>query len=332
MAVEPSLLIVGGCEYRFEVLAPQMRVSAGWAHHGVAVLGDDILVVAGPDEATLIRMDRSGRERGRAPTELVEMHGITATRGGGDLLWVADNGQKAMPDRPSYRTLTRLGRVVALDLSGRVHHEIATPEIEAYDSSPWRPCAVVVDEEVLGGSGDIFVADGYGQSLLHRFWRDGRLLATFDGSTSGTPFDTPHDLLIDRRGQVPELYIADRANARIVVLDLEGRFLRAVGEGVLSSPSGLAISGQLLFVAELRGRIAVLDEADRSVGYLGASRAPERLGWPNALDDAGNTIPVPDLVPGRFNSPHGIDTDSSGAVYVTEWLIGGRIVRLAPLR
>jgi hypothetical protein len=34
------------------------------------------------------------------------------------------------------------------------------------------------------------------------------------------------------------------------------------------------------------------------------------------------------LQPGRFNSPHGLATDASGAIYVSEWLIGGRFTKL----
>jgi hypothetical protein len=33
---------------------------------------------------------------------------------------------------------------------------------------------------------------------------------------------------------------------------------------------------------------------------------------------------------GKFNSPHGIATDCDGAIYVSEWLVGGRLVKLDP--
>lgn len=323
-------LMLGDVEYAWQELAPEASGNAGWAHHGVAVLEDGDLVVGAPDQASLVRLDRSGRERGRAATGLVEMHGLTASRGGEEVVWVADNGQKATPGQPRYGTLARAGRVVALTLAGSLARELELPEIAAYERAPWKPCAVAVDEVVDGGSGDIWVADGYGESLLHRYSGSGRLLGTFDARETGTAFDTPHDVIVDRRRGVPEVYVADRSNRRLVVFDLEGRFLRTAGTGSLSSPSGLATSGQLLFVAELRGRVAVLDGNDQLLGYLGASDAADREGWPNAVDGQGDTIPVPDLHPGSFNSPHGISTDANGAVYVSEWLIGGRIVRLAP--
>ncbi len=34
------------------------------------------------------------------------------------------------------------------------------------------------------------------------------------------------------------------------------------------------------------------------------------------------------MKPGRFNSPHGVDVDTDGNVYVVEWIVGGRIIKL----
>ncbi|MQG34294.1 MAG: hypothetical protein FI717_08320 [SAR202 cluster bacterium] len=52
-------------------------------------------------------------------------------------------------------------------------------------------------------------------------------------------------------------------------------------------------------------------------------------GWPNNKDSAGNIIPTNLLESGKFNSPHGICTDGEGNIYVEEWLIGGRTVKLS---
>jgi sugar lactone lactonase YvrE len=52
-------------------------------------------------------------------------------------------------------------------------------------------------------------------------------------------------------------------------------------------------------------------------------------GWPNNKDDEGNVVPTCLLEPGKFNSPHGMTVDSEGNIYVAEWLIGGRMIKLA---
>ena len=325
-------LMIGEVVYRWEEIAVADAPSEGWAHHGVAVLDDCTVLFARPDRATLALFDRQGRMRSEVETDLTEMHKMTVVEDGGrSAIWVADNGHKYLPHRPRYSDFVRQGRIVLIGLEdGAVRAEIPTPEHEAYERGAWSPCAVAVDEERFGGSGEIWVADGYGKSLLHRFTPDGGLIATLDGSESGQVFDTPHDVVIDRRRAMPELYVADRTNRRIVVFGLGGDYLREVGAGVLTSPTGLATSGDLLIVTELRGSIAVFDGDDEFIGRLGETHREESEVWPNALDELGNAVRPPDLLAGHFNSPHGVATDASGTVYVSEWLIGGRLVRLIP--
>ena len=137
--------------------------------------------------------------------------------------------------------------------------------------------------------------------------------------------------MIDTRKSEPELYVADRANARIVGLDLEGEFKRVINSGILSTPCAFATGGEVLAVAELRARMSLLDSEDRLIGYLGGNEVVcDRPGWPNALDENGSPVRPSDaeLSAGKFNSPHGIAIDGSGNIYVPEWLIGGRFTKL----
>ncbi len=48
----------------------------------------------------------------------------------------------------------------------------------------------------------------------------------------------------------------------------------------------------------------------------------------NWHDETGQTV-APRIVDGTFNSPHGI-TARGGAIYLTEWMIGGRVIQLRP--
>jgi hypothetical protein len=206
--------------------------------------------------------------------------------------------------------------------------ELTQPDSPAYENAHWSPCAVAVVPPGDGGDGSIWVADGYGQSLLHCFTNSGTHLYTLDGSESGTPFDTPHGLLIDRRKPVPELYVADRSNRRLVVYSVDGSFLRTISVAELTSPSALAIAGDLLVVAELFGAITALDIEDRPIGALGDESVTTRPGWPNRLD--GGTY-APHLHAMSFNSPHGVTADANGNIFVAEWLVGGRLVQLEPI-
>ena len=189
---------------------------------------------------------------------------------------------------------------------------------------------MAVDETRYGGNGDVWVADGYGESLVHRYSPDGRYLSILErGGGPAGRFNCPHGVFIDRRHASPELWVADRGNARVQVYDTEGHWLRTVGDGFLSSPSAFATDGANIVVGELYARLAVVDEDDRLVGYLGEdAEARERPGWPNGLGPDEHPVRNPHLHPGRFNSPHGLAADADGNYYVAEWLIGGRMIKL----
>ncbi len=116
---------------------------------------------------------------------------------------------------------------------------------------------------------------------------------------------------------------------------MDGHYLRAFGDGFLNSPSGFAVLGDLLVIAELYSRLAVVDADDNFVGYVGASETaqagvgwPDRPGWPNAMSDDARAMRA--HLPGvdGFNSPHSLATDADGNLFVSEWLIGGRYTKL----
>jgi hypothetical protein len=185
---------------------------------------------------------------------------------------------------------------------------------------------VVPDGDHRGG---LWVADGYGANLLHLFSSDGEHIVTVDATSSGTRFDTPHALLIATRGGERELYVADRANHRIVVLSMAGEFKRTVGERFLSRPAGLATDGDLLLVADLDGAVNVLDHNDNLVTTIGRASISHDDEWPNDVDAEGN-LAGPAYTPATLNSPHGITCDSSSRILISEWSIGGRVIQLQP--
>ncbi len=301
-----------------------------WAHHDLAVTADQRVVGfrSGGDRFWIL--DADGRLVGEWASDLGEGHGLTiAGPAGAEELWVADPGITFARDAQGVHdaVLSRAhGRVVAFDLDGRRIAELPTPPTPAYaDGEAYRPTTVVVDD---AGDGSVWVADGYGAELVHQLSREGELLRTLSGEEGAGRFDCPHGLLIDRRRpDDPQLYVTDRGNDRIVVYDLDGTFLRAIDEG-LRAPSGLALRGEQLVVAELEARLTILDRDDRVVERIGDDpQAITRPGWPNALDADGRTV-RPELQPGRCNSPHGLAVDAAGRIYVAEWVLGGRMIRV----
>ena len=167
------------------------------------------------------------------------------------------------------------------------------------------------------------MSDGYGEYYVHRYDKDGNYIGSINGEEGQAgPFDLPHGIWIDFRKSEPELYITDQRNQRIQVYDLDGGYKRVVGADFLNLPGGFLTVGDLMMIIELRGRITVVDRDDNLVGRLGENDGVWDIdGWPN--------IPTDHVEPGKFISPHGLAADGDGNLYVAEWLIGGRITKLA---
>ena len=77
-------------------------------------------------------------------------------------------------------------------------------------------------ELVPSPSGDLYVADGYRNSRVHRFSADGQLKKSWGEPGKGGPneFHLPHSLLIDGDSVI----VCDRENDRIQTFSLDGEF------------------------------------------------------------------------------------------------------------
>jgi sugar lactone lactonase YvrE len=328
-----SIVEIGGREYRWSNQLLEWPQNRGWAHHDVATLPDGRILTSHPDGGLLLEHRPDGTLLRTIPVPITETHGIhVSNRDGASALWVADNGHKALAWGPELTELSRRGRVVRLDLDGTVELEIACPELPAYGQTGWQPCAVAAlpDDTTGQGDGSLWVADGYGANLIHCFSDDGRYRYTIDGSDTGVLLDTPHALLVDERGDNPTVCVADRGNGRIVVFDLTGTFQRVIQHPALRRPSGMAVSGDRLYVTDLDGGVAVFGADDTFLGYLGGRPVDADDAWPNARDGEGRLTPPLAVREQRFNSPHGIAVDGQGRLLVSEWVLGGRVVCLSP--
>jgi len=205
-------------------------------------------------------------------------------------------------------------------LDGTVVQKLSPPSHPAYEKGAFVPTWVAVNEKRFGGNGDIWVADGYGKSLVHRYNASGDYLSTIDGMDGAGEFNCPHGIMFDSRRDEPELLIADRGNARVQVFDGEGRFKRSFGSDYMTSPDGFSFHGDLLIVPELTARLTLVDKNDQCVGILGENDAvSEKEGWPNDRNH---------VQAGKCNSPHGACADADGNLFLVEWITGGRIVKL----
>ena len=334
MSGPSTLLRVGNRSYRWVEGWAQLPDTDGrrrsWPHTALAINESGEITTFDQVERALVSFDQEGRLVRSVPVDIDEAHGITlVVEGGASYVWLADASVGKRPESGYAGKPDATSMVVKADSDGRIVMSLQRPPHDAYKDGEYRPTCVAVDEERHGGSGNIWVGDGYGSSYVHRYDRRGRYLGSLSGEEGGGRFKGPHAVYIDRRRKEPELYIADRANARIQVYGMDAGFHRLI-EGFFSRPTWFAAEGEALWVVEFTPpRLTLLDKKDAFVGYL--AEGPliiDRPGWPNELDDSGNPR-RPSLQPGKLNSPHSAVVDERGNLYVSEYIIGGRISQLA---
>ena len=134
-----------------------------------------------------------------------------------------------------------------------------------------------------GTDGSVFVSDGYGNSRVAKFDKEGNFVKSWGerGGAQGD-FNTPHSIVIDKS---QTLYVADRGNSRIQVFDTNGTF-KAVWNNLPGAPWSICITPgptQVLYVGSV-GQIYKLDLNGKVLGTLGhVGRAPGTMDWVHAV-------------------------------------------------
>ena len=87
-----------------------------------------------------------------------------------EIVWIADSGGKRRPEKNyAMQQAPGGGQVIAVDLQGQVLSQLAKSALGVYEENFYAPAASAVDKN----TGDLWVADGYGQSLIHKYDRSG---------------------------------------------------------------------------------------------------------------------------------------------------------------
>ncbi len=309
---------VGEGEFKFEWIENWARIpdtesarTNGRTHGVVALDGGDVMIFSQSQPAVL-RFDAEGRLKNAWGDRFIGAHGMTLVRDGDThMLWLTDQTS---------------AEIVKTTLDGRSVLSLQRPDIPAYrGSARFVPTWVAVNEERFGGNGDVWVADGYGANYVHHYSNSGAYIGSINGTEGKAgAFSCPHGIAFIPKPGGPELYIADRSNRRIQVYDAAGKFKRAFGQEFLTSPCGFAVRNGIVYVPELKARLSILDERDQFITCIGENDANcNSSGWPN--------LPSAQISPGKFNSPHAAAVDSNGNLYLGEWILGGRIIKLAKI-
>ncbi|OGT27635.1 MAG: hypothetical protein A2Z17_03970, partial [Gammaproteobacteria bacterium RBG_16_66_13] len=171
---------------------------------------------------------------------------------------------------------------------------------------------------LVAPTGEIYVAEGHSSreganARILKFSRDGALIATWGTRGTGPgEFDQPHALAMDSRGR---LFVGDRSNNRIQILDQNGNFLAQWFQ--FSRPSGLAIDrNDVLYVADSESGSVAPSRPDWKRGIrIGSARDGSLTGF----------IPDPAENPPSTSAAEGVAVDARGNVYGAE--VGPRALK-----
>ena len=261
-------------------------------------------------EATSVAVDNNDRvyvfNRGDNPMMVFDTAGnYIETWGAGD--FIRPHGVHVCPDGDLLLVDDAGHDLKKVSTDGEVRWSVGTHGQPA----PWQegsPFNRPTDAFVSPVSGDIFVTDGYGNSRVHRFSPEGKLISSWgEPGTGPGQFSLPHNLVVLDDGRV---VVCDRENFRIQVFTEDGEYLE---QHHFHRPQAITVGrggDTAIYLTETRPptvqegvpglglRIHVLDSDFNEITTFGA----------------GTSGTGPD----QFISPHGIATDSAGAVYVAE--------------
>ncbi len=160
-------------------------------------------------------------------------------------------------------------------------------------------------------NGDFFITDGYGNTRVVRFSKDGKYLSEFGKNGKGanpgpSEFNTVHSMVIDAKHR---LYVSDRNNSRVQVFDEQGKFIEMwkdiplpyflymdknqniwIGDGTVHKIMKYDLNGKLLYQWGTFGRR-----------------------------------------PGELWGPHAISVDSEGSLYIAN-AQGNNVAKYRPKR
>jgi len=185
---------------------------------------------------------------------------------------------------------------------------------------------------LVAPSGEVFVAEGHSSAAgsvarILKFSKDGKLIKTWGTFGSGPDdWDQPHALAMDSRGR---LFVGDRSNNRIKILDQDGKLLETWYQ--FSRPSGIFIDkNDIIYVADSesqsvgngRGR-----EWKRGIRIGSAKDGSLTAFIPDPLETCAQGQPPTAEKPCANNTSaaEGVAVDSKGVIYGAE--VGPRALK-----
>jgi 6-bladed beta-propeller len=206
--------------------------------------------------------------------------------------------------------------------TGEIVLKLPFPEASGLKLKQFNPTAMTV-----APNGDIFLADGYASDHIFKFDKTGKYLMHFGTKGNGLKeFNTAHGMTLDTRYDPPRLLICDRNHqpkGRLLHYDLNGEFISEVVTG-LGMPTSASVQGDYVSVPDLHGRLVILDKSNTIIAVLGHNADPAKR--------VNFNVPQEQWIEGIFSGTHGSSWDKGGNLYVQDWNVSGRIMKLVRVK
>jgi DNA-binding beta-propeller fold protein YncE len=130
-------------------------------------------------------------------------------------------------------------------------------------------------------TGNIYVADGYGNSRIMKFTKEGDFIKTWGvkGTQTGQ-FNLPHSILVHDN----KVYVADRENERIQIFTTEGEFIKVWTH--VGYPWGLAKgpNGSIYMTDGYNQKVLKLNTQGQVAGIFGTGgKRAGSFGWAHGI-------------------------------------------------
>lgn len=206
--------------------------------------------------------------------------------------------------------------------TGEIVLKMPFPKESGLDLKRFSPTAITVAD-----NGDIFLADGYASNIIFKFDKAGKYLMHFGQAGNDLKqFKVCHGMTLDTRYEPNRLLICDRNHepkGRLLHYSLEGQFIQEVITG-LGMPTSVAIQDDYVSVPDLHGRVVILNKQNVIMSVLGFNADPKNGGKYD--------VPQKDWVEGVFSGTHGSYWDADGNLYIQDWNVAGRLMKLQRIK
>jgi len=297
--------------YVFGHSSHQYRLCHGWckanaskfpikdAHEMVQANDGRLFLLTNETKNNILIFNTSGEITGAWGSEFPAGHGLTLNEEGGEeFLYITDHD---------------LNQVYKYTLDGRKVLTIDAPLDAAQynEKGQFKPTETAIDS-----SGNIYVADGYGQQYISVFDQNGKLQRMFGGTDH---FQNAHGVTLDNRGEQPSLLISAREQNALKRFSLEGNFMAQYGfPGAYLNRA--VVKGENVYLSVLKTK-AYAEEGSGIVMVL--DKDNQLISCPTGTDPSLASAPGLHQTINLFSHPHDVCIDKDDNLYVAQWNSGG---------